>query len=99
MNIAINGQNFDLTNVLWWLLVGLIAGLLASAITRRSGSIVGDILLGIVGAFVGGFLLNLLGLSTYGLIGTILAATLGAIVVIVLVRAVSGTGRRRRGRL
>ncbi|HEX2912720.1 MAG TPA: GlsB/YeaQ/YmgE family stress response membrane protein [Chloroflexia bacterium] len=85
---------FDAANLIWWVIIGLIAGLLASAITRSHFGLLGDIILGIVGAFVGGFVLSLLGLGTYGLLGTILAATLGAILVILLVRALMGSRRR-----
>jgi uncharacterized membrane protein YeaQ/YmgE (transglycosylase-associated protein family) len=89
-----NAVSFDMYNLLWWLIVGLIAGLLASLITRRGGSILGDIVLGIIGAFVGGFVLSLLGLYTYGLLGTIFAATIGAVLLILVIRAF--TGRRAR---
>lgn len=85
----------DLGNIVWWLIVGLIAGLLASFLTGSGFGLLGDIILGIVGAFVGGFVLSLLGLSTYGLLGTILAATLGAVLIILLVRALTGTRRSR----
>jgi uncharacterized membrane protein YeaQ/YmgE (transglycosylase-associated protein family) len=87
--------NIDATNLLWWIIIGLIAGILASIITRSSHGIIGDIILGIVGAFVGGFILSLLNITTYGLLGTILAATLGAIIIIVIARALTGNGRRR----
>ena len=87
--------SFDVTNLLWWVIVGLIAGVLASAITRSYNGIIMDIILGIVGAFVGGFVLSLLNITTAGLLGTILAATLGAIIIIVLARALTGRGRRR----
>lgn len=99
MSINFNGNTvtFDLYNIIWWVIVGLVAGLLASAITRRRGSLLSDILLGIVGAFVGGFVLSLLGLYTYGTLGTILAATVGAIILILALRAFTG-GRRRRSR-
>jgi|SRR5689334_12130699 uncharacterized membrane protein YeaQ/YmgE (transglycosylase-associated protein family) len=98
MTISFNGNavTFDIYNIIWWVIIGLIAGLLASAITRRGGSILGDIILGIIGAFVGGFVLSLIGLYTYGTIGTIIAATIGAILVVLLVRAVSGGRRRAR---
>jgi uncharacterized membrane protein YeaQ/YmgE (transglycosylase-associated protein family) len=98
MSITFNGNTvtFDIYNIIWWLIVGLIAGLLASAITRRGGSLLGDIVLGIVGAFVGGFVLSLLGLNTYGTLGTIFAATIGAILLILILRAFTYRGRGRR---
>ncbi len=97
MTISFNGNaiTFDVYNIIWWLIIGLIAGLLASAITHRGGTVLGDIVLGIVGAFVGGFVFSLLGLYTYGLLGTILAAVIGAVLVVLLIRAFS-PGRRRR---
>ena len=56
--------HLNLTNVLWWLVVGLIAGFLASVIMRGGGyGIVGDIIVGIIGAFIGGFLASLLGIG------------------------------------
>lgn len=78
--------------LLAWLLVGLIAGWLASAVMRSGGNMVQDIILGIIGALVGGFLAaNLFGipdpLSGFD-IRTILIAFLGAIVVVAIVRAV-----------
>ncbi|OJV94845.1 MAG: hypothetical protein BGO39_34185 [Chloroflexi bacterium 54-19] len=87
-------MSLDGTNILWWLVIGLIAGVLASAITRSRNGIIMDVILGIVGAFVGGFLLSLLNISTAGVIGTIIAATIGAIVLIVIARALSGSRRR-----
>jgi uncharacterized membrane protein YeaQ/YmgE (transglycosylase-associated protein family) len=53
--------------------------------------IVGDIVMGIIGAFVGGFLASLLGLSgSAGLIGSIVVAFIGACVLIAIVRALPG---------
>src|SRR5437868_10650978 len=84
------------SDLLWWLIVGLIAGFLASVVMRGGGyGIVGDIILGIVGAIIGGFLAGLLGLGASGLIGTILVAFIGACILIALLRAVSGGFSRR----
>jgi uncharacterized membrane protein YeaQ/YmgE (transglycosylase-associated protein family) len=98
VTINLNGNtfSFDLLTLLWWLIVGLVAGLLANAITQRRSSIIGDIFLGIVGAFVGGLVLGLLGLQAYGLLGTLVAATIGAILVILLVSAFFPQRRHRR---
>jgi len=86
----------DVTTLLWWLLVGLIAGALASFVMRGGGyGIVGDIVVGLIGALVGGFLMNLLGLGATGAIGTIIVAFLGACVFIALLRFFSGGYYRR----
>ncbi|MGE5124730.1 MAG: GlsB/YeaQ/YmgE family stress response membrane protein [Betaproteobacteria bacterium] len=75
--------------MLWFLLVGLIAGWLAGKLTKGSGyGVVGDIVIGVIGAFVGGFLFRLLGLSAGGTIGSIVVATVGAIVLVWVVRAI-----------
>jgi uncharacterized membrane protein YeaQ/YmgE (transglycosylase-associated protein family) len=88
--------DLDITTVFWWLLVGLIAGALASFVMRGGGyGIVGDIVVGLIGAFVGGFLMSLLGLGSSGLIGTIIVAFLGACVFIALLRLFSGGYSRR----
>jgi uncharacterized membrane protein YeaQ/YmgE (transglycosylase-associated protein family) len=85
----------DAMTVIWWLLVGLIAGALASIVMRGGGyGIVGDIVVGLVGALIGGFLMSLVGLGATGTIGTILVAFIGACVLIALLRAFSGGYRR-----
>lgn len=76
-----------LTAILWWVIVGLIAGWAAGRIMKGGGyGPAMDILLGIVGAVVGGWLLGLLGIHAGGLIGTILVAIVGAIFLIWLSR-------------
>jgi uncharacterized membrane protein YeaQ/YmgE (transglycosylase-associated protein family) len=90
--------DISLGGLVWWLVVGLIAGFLASLVMRGGGyGIVGDIIVGIVGAFIGGFLASLVGIGAGGLIGTIIIAFIGACILIAILRLVSGSfGRRRR---
>jgi uncharacterized membrane protein YeaQ/YmgE (transglycosylase-associated protein family) len=74
--------------LIWFLLVGLVAGWLAGKLMKGSGyGVVGDVLLGVVGAFVGGFLFRVVGLSAHGTIGSIIMATIGAMVLVALARA------------
>ena len=88
--------DISLSGLLWWLVVGLIAGFLASLVMRGGGyGIVGDIIVGIVGAFIGGFLASLVGIGAGGLIGTIIIAFIGACILIAILRAVSGGFTRR----
>jgi uncharacterized membrane protein YeaQ/YmgE (transglycosylase-associated protein family) len=90
----------DLMTILFWIVVGLIAGWLASLVMGRGGyGIVGDIIVGLVGAVIGGFLFSLLGLGAAGLIGSIIVAFVGAIVLILIVRALTGGLGRRTSRL
>ena len=78
-------------SILIWILLGLVAGWLASLIMKGGYGLIGDIILGIVGALVGGFLSTvLLGIPVTGFdLTSILIATLGAIIVIAIARAVS----------
>ncbi|HLZ62966.1 MAG TPA: GlsB/YeaQ/YmgE family stress response membrane protein [Ktedonosporobacter sp.] len=89
--------DLTLSSVLWWLVLGLIAGFLASVVMRGGGyGIVGDIVVGIVGAFIGGWLAGLLGLGANGFIGSLIIAFIGACILIAILRAVSGGFGRRR---
>jgi uncharacterized membrane protein YeaQ/YmgE (transglycosylase-associated protein family) len=76
--------------ILWFILIGLAAGWLAGQFMRGGGfGVLGDIVVGVVGALVGGFLFRQLGLSAGGgLIGALIVATIGAVVVLFLVRLV-----------
>jgi len=66
---------------IWLMLVGLIAGWLAGVLVRSGGfGVLGDIVVGILGALVGGFLFRFFGLSAGGgFFGSIFVATIGAI--------------------
>jgi len=83
--------DITLESLIWWLIVGLIAGFLAAVVMRGAGyGIVGDIIAGIVGAFIGGWLFGLLGISTGGgLLGSIIVAFIGACILIFLLRVFS----------
>jgi uncharacterized membrane protein YeaQ/YmgE (transglycosylase-associated protein family) len=86
------GVSLDPGGLLAWLIVGLVAGFLASMVMRGGGyGIVGDIIVGIVGAFIGGLLASLLGIGgSAGLLGSIIIAFIGACILIAILRAVSG---------
>ncbi len=84
-------------DLLTWLIVGLIAGLLASLVMGGTGyGIVGDIVIGIVGAFIGGWLFSSLGIATPlgGIAGTIFVAFIGAVVLLFVIRLIKSRGRR-----
>jgi uncharacterized membrane protein YeaQ/YmgE (transglycosylase-associated protein family) len=85
-------------DILTWLIVGLVAGLLASLVMGGTGlGIIGDIIIGIVGAFVGGWIFSKLGVTSPfgGLAGVIFVAFIGAVVLLFIIRLVRrGTARR-----
>jgi uncharacterized membrane protein YeaQ/YmgE (transglycosylase-associated protein family) len=85
-------------DILAWLIVGLVAGVLASLLVGGSGlGILGDIVVGIAGAFVGGWLFREMGWSAPwgGLAGTIFVAFIGAALLLVVVHLIQGGFRRR----
>jgi uncharacterized membrane protein YeaQ/YmgE (transglycosylase-associated protein family) len=76
-------------SLIWFLLIGLAAGWLAGQIMKGSGyGILGDIVIGIVGAMIGGHVLGWLGIVTYGLIGSLISALVGALILIFVIRLV-----------
>jgi uncharacterized membrane protein YeaQ/YmgE (transglycosylase-associated protein family) len=79
-------------SIITWIVLGLVAGWLASMLMRGGGyGIIGDIILGIVGALVGGFLSSaLLGVDVSGFnLTSVVIATVGAIIVIAIARALT----------
>ncbi len=80
----------DITALLIFLAIGLIAGWLASLVLG-GGGLIRNLIVGVIGAFVGGWLLSLAGISLpigNVLISQIITATLGAIVVILIARVI-----------
>ena len=78
--------------LIWWIIVGLIAGWITGKIMKGSGyGAWMDIILGIVGAIVGGFLMRLVGfVGSGGMIYTIIIAVIGAVILTWIVRKVMG---------
>lgn len=77
-------------NFIWFLIVGLIAGWLAGILVKGGGfGVVGDLIVGVIGAFIGGYLFSILGVGpSGGLVGSIVVATIGAAVLLVIVRVI-----------
>jgi uncharacterized membrane protein YeaQ/YmgE (transglycosylase-associated protein family) len=77
------------TGLIWFLLIGLIAGWLAGRVMRGGGyGVIGDLVVGVIGALLGGWLFGLLGISAGGLIGALITAFIGAVVLIGLLRLI-----------
>ncbi|MFO7322053.1 MAG: GlsB/YeaQ/YmgE family stress response membrane protein [Chloroflexota bacterium] len=83
-----------IVDIIVWIIVGAIAGWLASLVmrTNRSQGLLEDIIIGIVGAFIGGFVLQLLGVAPPPAgelnVPSILTAFLGAVILIAILRAI-----------
>ncbi|MEQ8404349.1 MAG: GlsB/YeaQ/YmgE family stress response membrane protein [Oceanicaulis sp.] len=79
-----------LETLLIWLFVGAVAGWLAGQVVRGYGlGLIGNIVVGIIGAFVGGWVFGQLGIAiSQGIVGSIIGATVGAIVILFLLQLV-----------
>jgi uncharacterized membrane protein YeaQ/YmgE (transglycosylase-associated protein family) len=78
-----------LQGIIWWIVVGLIAGWAAGKIMKGGGyGTVADILLGIVGGIFGGWVVGMLGVHAGGLVSSILVAILGAVILIWITRLI-----------
>jgi uncharacterized membrane protein YeaQ/YmgE (transglycosylase-associated protein family) len=83
--MRINIPHIPIEPLIGFLAVGLVAGFLAERILRRRGAgLVINLVVGVVGAFIGGFLFSFLRFSFHGLIGPLISATLGAVVLLFL---------------
>ena len=78
--------------IIWWIIVGLIAGFITGKLMKGSGfGTLGDIVVGIIGAIVGGFIMRARGFASQaGLIYTIFVAVIGAVLLTLLLRLITG---------
>jgi uncharacterized membrane protein YeaQ/YmgE (transglycosylase-associated protein family) len=86
-------------NILAWIIVGGIAGWLADLVVKNQNfGLVGDIIVGIIGAFLGGFILSLILPGDYGFsgfnLGSLVVAFIGSVILLFILRAI-GIGSQR----
>ena len=75
--------------IIWWIIVGLIAGWIAGRIMKGGGyGMIADIVLGILGGIIGGWIVGQLGFGGGGMVWSILVAILGAVILIALTRLI-----------
>jgi len=80
--------------ILYWIVIGLIAGWLAGKIARGAGyGCVTDVILGLVGSVLGGWLFMKLGILGGGTLYSLAAATVGAVILVTIVHLFSGNSR------
>jgi uncharacterized membrane protein YeaQ/YmgE (transglycosylase-associated protein family) len=76
-----------MTDLIYFLLIGLAAGWLAGKLMAgHSFGRLGNLVVGVVGAIVGGFLFRLVGLAAIGLLGSLICATVGAMLLLFLLQ-------------
>lgn len=80
--------------LLYWILIGLVAGWLAGKIARGAGyGCITDIILGLIGSVLGGWLFMKLGIFGGGTLYSLAAATVGAVILVAIVHAFVGNSR------
>jgi uncharacterized membrane protein YeaQ/YmgE (transglycosylase-associated protein family) len=92
-------EEMAVINILVWIIVGGVAGWLAGLVVKGTGlGIIGDIIVGVVGALIGGFVVSLLLPGTFGFsgfnFGSLIIAFIGAVILLLILKAI-GLGRSR----
>jgi uncharacterized membrane protein YeaQ/YmgE (transglycosylase-associated protein family) len=77
--------------IIGWIIIGIVAGWIAEKIMRRDHGLLTNLIVGVVGAFIGGFLASALGVAYSGWLYSLIAAVIGACVLLALL----GLFRRR----
>ncbi len=71
---------------LWFIIIGILAGFIAGKIMRGGGfGLVVNLIVGIIGALLGGWIFGMLGIAAGGILGSLVTATVGAIVLLWIV--------------
>lgn len=74
-------------HLILFLIIGIVAGFLAGKIMKGAGfGLIGDLVVGVIGAFVGVWVLGLLGIYTSGILGLLVAAVIGALLLLYIIR-------------
>ncbi len=77
--------------IAWWIVIGLIAGWIAGKVSRGRGfGCITNVLLGLVGAVIGGWIFQKLNIIAFGTLGSLAAATVGAILLVAVARLFAG---------
>jgi len=79
----------DLTSLVVFLIIGAVAGWLAGVVMKGGGfGLLGDIVVGIIGAYIGGWLFGALGIFAGGFIGAVITAFVGACALLFVIRLI-----------
>lgn len=74
-------------SILWFLIIGVLAGWIAGKLFKGGGfGLVGNLIVGVLGAVIGGFIFDLLGVAAFGLLGKLVMSVIGALVLLFLVQ-------------
>lgn len=76
-------------HLIWFLIIGLLAGWIAGHMMRGRGfGMLGDMVVGVIGAWLGGAVLSAFGLYSVGFIGSLVTALIGAVILLALIRVI-----------
>lgn len=76
-------------SIFWFLVIGVLAGWLTGVLVKGRGfGLLGDLIVGVLGAVLGGFLFSALGLAAYGFVGNLIMSVAGAVVLLFLIRLI-----------
>jgi uncharacterized membrane protein YeaQ/YmgE (transglycosylase-associated protein family) len=89
---ALEGNGTMELGFIGWIVVGIVAGFLAEKIMGRNHGLLTNLIVGVIGALLGGFLAGVLNIGFAGWIGSIIVATLGAVVLLFLLGLVKRRG-------
>lgn len=77
--------------ILWFIIIGIVAGWIAGELTKGSGfGVLGNLIVGIIGAVLGGFLFDLFNVSAGGLLGRLIMSVVGALVLLFILSLLPG---------
>ena len=80
-------------DLLYYIVIGLIAGWLAGRILKeRSMGLLGNLVIGVIGAVVGAYIFEFFGISSGGLIGTLISAVIGAVILLYVIQSLRKAG-------
>jgi uncharacterized membrane protein YeaQ/YmgE (transglycosylase-associated protein family) len=89
------GALLSATHLILWLIIGLVAGWLAGQVMSGGGyGVVGDIVIGLVGALIGGFLVEHFLHKSFGFIGSLIVAFIGALILVAILHLIRGESIR-----
>lgn len=76
-------------SIIWFLIIGVLAGWIAGELTKGSGfGVLGNLVVGVLGALLGGFLFDLFNVSAGGLLGRLVMSVIGAVVMLFILSLV-----------
>ena len=82
-------MNYSTENLLLFLVIGIVAGFIAGKIMKGAGfGLAGDLIVGVIGSFIGVWVFGLLNISSGGILGLLIAAIFGALILLYIVRQV-----------